>query len=111
MEKENVLIRLVYKNKESDYLAYIEELESYAIMLKNKKGCYADIRDIHSYASYLAFLLGLNKEAKKEIPLDSEHFDTFIPFYQEGESKNVSYRRLKLDVLLDPRFPGGIEYV
>ena len=118
MRKSDVFIGPVYEidndNLETkDMSSNIKTLCEYAVLIKRGNGKYVWIKDINTLADIILFHLGFPVTIDPYLIGDKNFTDEecLIPYYDtKKNNKNISVKRLKFDVLLDPRFPGGIEY-
>ena len=119
MKKSDIFVGPIYKddieNKDTNDLSNKRTICAYAVLIKVSNGRYVWLKDLDSLVDIILFYMGYQV---KTIDVHSTTKDTsyteedqLIPYYEDYEqNQNISVKKLKLDVLLDPRFPGGIEH-
>lgn len=92
---------------------YVDTITEQAILIKVSDTKYIWLKALTSIADEILVNLGLpikvlNTEPSEdgELYIDDKNL---IPYYENDIDKNIHIRKLKRDVLVDPRIKGGIE--
>lgn len=106
-----------YGNSSNNETDYVELHRSLVVLIKTRNNRYVCIRDITSLVKEILFDLGIPLDTMDtkatydgELIVDEE---SLVPYYSKKDlekNKHVLARKLRDEVLLDPRLPWGIEY-
>lgn len=101
-------------NNETDYA---ELYRSLVVLIKTRSDKYVCIKDVNSLIKEILFDLNIPFDTMTtratydgELIVDEE---SLVPYYSKEDlrkNKHVLARKLRNEVLLDPRLPWGIEY-
>lgn len=84
-----------------------------AILIENQYGHFYNYKLNNSFIDNLKIILDDNRNIIKSIPTkDNEIFynkESLVPYYSE-QPKKLSFRKLKKDLLCNPRIKTGIEH-
>lgn len=95
---------------------YVELYRALAVLVRVRSNKYVWIMDTDSLVKEILFDLGIPVNCMRTVPThDGELIvdeESLVPYYQKNQladNKHVFARSLKLETLIDPRLPGGIE--
>ncbi|MCH5167275.1 MAG: hypothetical protein J1F35_05215 [Erysipelotrichales bacterium] len=119
MKKRDVYVAPIYmdkkindetKNISTDRITVCDQ----AVLVKNHGGAYVWLNEINTLEDMFLFYMCLSNIIETE-PQNNEEFYTdeskAVPYFDINEhEQKIGVKKLKREILLDPRLPGGVEY-